>query len=257
MQRYGVSNVLQSKEVLDRVSDDRHSGELARRAAETKQARYGSSTYNNMEKNRQTKLDRYGSENYNNPEKYKETSLSKYGTEHPNQAKVNRDKISQSRLSNNSHKKAEQTIIAKYGDIRTYYQQVALKRYQTMKRNGTLGHKETQPEKELYQELCAKYGTENVVKQYYDKDRYPFRCDFYVKSEDKFIELHGFWTHGPHPFDEHNADDLKLLADLQNDGSSWAKSIIYTWTDLDVRKLKTAQENNLNYQVIYWYRDSR
>ena len=71
--------------------------------------------------------------------------------------------------------------------------------------------------------------------------------------EDKFIELNGFWTHRPHPLDKKNPEDIKLLVDLEDENSAWSKAVIYTWTDLDPRKVKTARKNNLNYEVIYWY----
>lgn len=253
LKKYGVKSVFQSKEVLDKIADDRHSGKLAQKAAKTKELRYGDSGYNNMEKNHQTKLDRYGDVNYNNPEKYKQTSLQKYGTEHPNQSEKQKEKIRNSRIANHSQEKANQTILAKYGSMEKYYNETAFKRYETMRKNGTLGNKETIPEKELYSKLCQEYGEENVIKQYYDKERYPFKCDFYIIPEDKFIELNGFWTHGPHPFDKNNPDDIKLLADLEDENSAWSKAVIYTWTDLDPRKVQTARKNNLNYEVIYWY----
>ena len=33
--------------------------------------------------------------------------------------------------------------------------------------------------------------------------------------------------------------------------SNYYKNAIYTWTDLDVRKLNTFKSNNLNYEIIY------
>lgn len=252
-ERYGVSTVFQSKDVLDKLSEERHSGKLAQKAMQTKLERYGNSNYNNMEKQYQTKLERYGDPYYNNYEKFIETSYERYGTQHPNQAKINKDKISNSRIKNNSQEKAKITIINRYGSIENYYKIVSEKRYETMKQNGTLGYIETKPEKEYYQYLIDMYGEDDIIKQYYDKERYPFRCDFYILSEDKFIELNGFITHGPHPFDENSEEDQKLLEELKNKNDDWSKAIIYTWTDLDVRKLKTAKENNLNFEVIYWY----
>jgi hypothetical protein len=65
--------------------------------------------------------------------------------------------------------------------------------------------------------------------------------------------LNGFWTHGTHPFDETNEEDLKFAAELETRDSEWSRIFLYTWTDLDVRKLETAKKNNLNYKVIYWY----
>ena len=71
--KYGVTTVLQSKRVLDKISNDRRSGKIAQKASKTKELRYGDSHYNNMEKNRQTKLMRYNDPYYNNMEKMYQT----------------------------------------------------------------------------------------------------------------------------------------------------------------------------------------
>ena len=49
-EKYGVDNISQISEVKDKV-------------AKTKEERYGSPTYNNMEKNKQTCIERYGVDN--------------------------------------------------------------------------------------------------------------------------------------------------------------------------------------------------
>ena len=253
LNRYGTTSVLQSKKVLDKISDDRHSGKLAQKAQETKELRYGDKNYNNMIKNKATKLVNHGDENYNNQEKHAETCMNRYGVYHHNKNPEISNKISQTRINDHVQEKAKQTIIAKYSNLENYYSITSCKRYETMRKNGTLGNKETQPERELYRKLCDQYGIENVIKQYMDKDRYPFKCDFYIKSEDRFIELHGFWTHGPHPFNRNDPKDQELLLQLESKQTPWSKAVIYTWTDLDVRKLETAKKNNLNYEAIYWY----
>ena len=46
--RYGTTCVMQSQQVLDKISDDRHSGKLAQKAMSTKEQRYGDKNYNNM-----------------------------------------------------------------------------------------------------------------------------------------------------------------------------------------------------------------
>ena len=250
LSRYGVENVFQSKDVLDRLSDDRHSGKFARKASDTKELRYGDKNYNNMSKNKQTKLDRYGDENYNNSLKNKDTRISNNGGEY--WSKEQRDKLSNTRIVNKSQEKAKQTIIAKYGDMSSYYNEMANKRYETMRKNGTLLSKETKPEREYYQELLKTYSPEDIIKQYKD-ERYPFKCDFYIIPEDKFVEIHAFFTHGPHPFDRTNPDDIKLAVQLEDEHTKWSENILYTWTDLDVRKLETARKNNLNFEAIYWY----
>ena len=197
--RYGVDNVFQSKDVLDKLHDDRHSGELAKRAMNTKLLKYGDSHYNNISKHKQTKLDRYGSETYNNPQK----------------------------------------------------------NFETRKLNGTCTT--SKAEENLYLELCSKYGKENVIRQYEDdrykrEDGYKFKCDFYIKSNDLFIEINYWQGHGPHPFDKDNEDDLKLLAnweDKRNSGLTQYDSMIRAWTIIDPMKLNIAKKNHLNYLLLY------
>lgn len=183
-----------------------------------------------------------------------ETCLSKYGETHPNKTEELKKKISKSRIENNSQEIAVKTIIEKYGDLETYYRMCSEKAYETRKENGTLCSRESGPEKELYKMLCEKFGEDDIIKQYREK-RYPFKCDFYIKSEDLFIELNGHIAHMYHPFDETNEDDIKTLSYLKSKNSDFYNAIIYTWTDLDVRKLETAKKNNLNYWQIYWYKD--
>ena len=253
LQRYGTTSVLASKEVKERVSEDRHSGKIAQKAMQTKEIRYGDKNYNNYEKSQQTKLDRYGDKNFNNITKAQQTCLQKYGFEHPCMSDDVKQRISSTRIKEHSQDKAIQTILNKYGDLQDFYKVTAQKRYDTMTKNGTLGNRESAPEKEMYSQLCSIYGEDNVKRQYFDKERYPFKCDFYIVPEDKFIELHGFFTHGPHAFNPNDAEDIKLLEQLKARDDDWAKAIIYTWTDLDVRKLEIAKKNNLNFEAIYWY----
>lgn len=119
-----------------------------------------------------------------------------------------------------------------------------------MKQNGTYGT--SSDEEKMFPQLQFKYGADDVIRQYSD-DRYPFDCDFYIPSEDLFIEVNKHWTHGGHPFDETNLDDIYQLEQWQEKAktSKFYQNAIYVWTDLDVRKLKKAKENKLNYKVIY------
>ena len=106
IEKYGVPNVFQSQQVTDKLAAARHSGELARRAMETKLDRYNDQHYNNMEQTKQTKLDKYGDANYNNRDKAKQTSIEIYGVDHPNKNPEQAKKISQSRIKNHSQDKA-------------------------------------------------------------------------------------------------------------------------------------------------------
>lgn len=123
--------------------------------------------------------------------------------------------------------------------------------YKSLNSNGWF--QRSKPEENLYQELCDMYSSNDIVRGYIDNERYPFRCDFYIKSEDKFIELNRFWHHGPHPFDPNNEDDLRLLNEWKQkaETNNQYKAAIETWTIRDVKKIQIAKENNLNYQLIY------
>lgn len=126
-----------------------------------------------------------------------------------------------------------------------------IKYRESMIKNGWFRH--SKDEEALYKELVDKYGKDNVIRQYYDKDRYPFSCDFYIPSEDLFIELNRFWHHGSHPFDKTSKDDIDLLEEWKSkasDNNQYAEAI-KTWTIRDVKKIETARQNNLNYQLIY------
>lgn len=127
------------------------------------------------------------------------------------------------------------------------------RRFRSMQRNGTLGHnQDTVAEKRVYQDLLTRYDAEDIKHPYMD-GRYPFRCDFYIQSEDKFIEVHGNWTHGGRPYDPEDLDCQAQLAKWQEKAktSAYYRNAIYTWTDLDVRKAETAKRNHLNFEVIY------
>lgn len=128
------------------------------------------------------------------------------------------------------------------------------KRYNIMKNNNTLFVKDSKAEQDYYNKLKQKYGEDGVIRQYFDKDRYPYKCDFYIPSEDKFIEVHGNWTHGGRPFDPNDEDCQKQLAVWQEKAktSKYYKNAIYTWTVLDVNKEKAAKDNNLNFETIYY-----
>ena len=58
----------------------------------------------------------------------------------------------------------------------------------------------------------------NNIKTQFSDNRYPFLCDFYIEKLDLFIEYNGHWTHGSHPFDINNKNDiLKLKETISND----------------------------------------
>ena len=131
-----------------------------------------------------------------------------------------------------------------------YFHQWRTKMNDIMKVNNSFNR--SLPEDNYYTTLVSKYGSDDVIRQYHD-ERYPYACDFYIPSEDLFIEINKSWVHGGHPFDELNLDDISKLEMWEEKAktSLYYKQAIYIWTDLDVRKQKLAKENHLNYKVIY------
>ena len=109
-------------------------------------------------------------------------------------------------------------------------------------------------EKEFYCYLIGKYGKDDIETNYNKDKRYPYFCDFYIKSLDLFIEIQGHQGHGPHPFDEKNEIDLLLL-------NKWISKIspehpqyelyIKNWTVRDTAKRNTAIKNNINFLEIF------
>ena len=224
------------------------------------------------EKTRATKLLRYGDPNYNNQEKHKQTCLEKYGVEHHNQTLEARKNISEKKLSKVVQDKYENTLLQRYGstnvnnvpEIRDKYEKTLLKRYgvtnplkskeikdkqlNTLRKHKTFNT--SKQEKDYYNYLVNKYGKDDVLYQYTDS-RYPYSCDFYIKSKDLFIELNLHWTHGGHPFDKNNAEDLVKLNTWKEKGNKYYNNAIYTWTELDVKKKTCAENHKLNYITIY------
>lgn len=167
-----------------------------------------------------------------------QTDLVKYGTISHIGAKNVRDK-------------AKQTNLIRYGvENGGASKEAQEKIYKTKKKNHTFNT--SKPEEIFYKKLSEKYGAQDVLRQYKDQ-RYPFMCDFYIKSKDLFIELNLHWTHGGHRFDKNSSKDLQKLNLWQEKAktSNFYKSAIYVWTERDLYKLEIAKKANLNYKVIY------
>ena len=129
-------------------------------------------------------------------------------------------------------------------------QQIA-KAWQTMLARGTCNR--SQPEIEMAKKLKQMFPSATIMKQYKDPMRYPFHCDFYVKEQDLFIELNLHWSHGGHPFDPNSEADRRKLEIWRKkaETSKFYRQAIQVWTERDPLKLKTAQEHDLTYVMIY------
>lgn len=215
-----------------------------------------------QEKIKNTNRLKYGKDYYYQTDEYKIKSKltcnKKYGVDNVAKVKIFKQK-------------REQTCLEKYGETshmktdeyKNKFSQlissdkVMFKTYQTKKKNNSFN--KSKLEDKLYEILCNKYGTENVIRQY-RSEVYPFVCDFYIKHLNLYIEANFSWTHGKHPFDETNEDDLKTLQkwkdksmelNFKGEQKKYYLNAIKTWTDLDVRKRKIAKENKLNFIELY------
>lgn len=123
-------------------------------------------------------------------------------------------------------------------------------RYLTRKKNGTFNS--SSQEATYFAKLKELFGSENVIKQYRDQ-RYPFHCDFYIKSLDLFIELNFHWTHGGRPFDpnDEKCREQLVLWQEKSKTSVYYIAAIKVWTLNDVEKVNIAHRNNLNLVVLY------
>ena len=105
-------------------------------------------------------------------------------------------------------------------------------------------------EDKCYDILCDVFE-QNMVLRQYSSDKYPFNCDFYIKSLDLYIECNFHWTHGGHFFDATNASDQTKVQKWKDKGTKFYDNAINTWTDRDVKKQQTAIDNSLNY-LVFW-----
>lgn len=188
------------------------------------------------------------------------TSLEKYGTEHPMQSEQVQAKSRKTNLerlgvmypgqSDECRRKMTQTNLDRYGVANIMSDPVAHgEAMRKRKRNGTLNA--SRPEEMLHDMLCDRFGIDDVERQYDDDPRYPFMCDFYIKSRDLFIELNGMWTHGPHWHGSDAMFDAGLLAYWEEHGGRMLDAAVRTWCESDVAKREVARKAALNY-VVFW-----
>lgn len=263
LERYGVANPFAAEEVKEKIKRsmlDRYGVEYVGQAEISKQKtteafleRYGVNRYTKTEEFKQSIVD-------NKDEiaaKIKVTCLEKYGVDTVLKLPEVQKKKYETTLARygdghfTNREKARKTFIARYGtDNIARVPEIRAKQYATKRKNGTFNS--SAAEDRFYTKLCEKYGNTNVIRQYKD-ERYPFFCDFYIKNLDLFIELNLSWTHGEHPFNDKNPDDLTKLAIWQEKAkaSKYYENAIITWTKRDPNKIAMAKLNKLNYITYY------
>ena len=230
MEKYGVEYVLQSKDIKEKskqtcmekygVDNPMKNISIQEKAQQTcfmnNAVKYPMQSNNVKEKSKQTCMEKYGvdicSKNNNVKEKYKQTCVEKYGEDNPMKNK-----------------------------------KVIYKNYISKKKHNTFNSSKIEQQFKEYLEQ----NYPNDFEYQYSSEPYPFNCDFYIKSLDLYIEINGSWTHGGHPFDENNQEDIDKLNLWKEKNTKYYQNAINTWTNLDVRKRNTAKENKLNYLEIF------
>lgn len=105
----------------------------------------------------------------------------------------------------------------------------------------------------VFKKLVEKYGFDDVFYEYgfhpYD-ERYPFNCDFYIKSLDLFIELNIHFSHGGGWYMDTKEDKLRL-EHLKSSPNKMSKETMNAWGKRDVEKRELAKKNQLNY-LVFW-----
>lgn len=196
-------------------------------------SKYGVYTYAETpeynEKVRQTCLERYGVPSYTQTEEYKTRMASMYPE---------------------MQKKYKETCMKKYG-VPNYSltREFQKKSNETKLKNKSFN--QSKPEERSYLFLKELYP--DILRQY-SSNEYPFACDFYIPSENLYIELNAHWTRGRHAFDPLNEDDLNKLKMWQSKNTEFYKNAIDTWTVHDLKKRQIAKQNNLNY-LEFWSDD--
>lgn len=201
--------------------------------------------WTNREKSRATKLERYGDENFSNTEKARRTRYMENGGKWHAGDFI--QKAQETCFRNNGFRCAFSENGLRSGfDV----EDIRRKAFQTMRRNGSFG--KSKAEDQCMRILAGKFGEDDVVRQY-RSEKYPFRCDFYVKSLDLYIEFNGTWTHGFHPFDPKSpADDARLrFLIAKAETSEYYRRAVYVWTELDPKKRETARVNCLNFIEVW------
>lgn len=175
MEKYGVSNVSQCKEVKEKRENTFIEKYGAKNPFENKKIK---------EKICETNLKKYGvkfsSQNEQIKEKFKNTCINKYGVSNPNKTKEVKEKI-------------KKTNLEKYGvEYTMQSKEIRRKAIETLCKNGNVPS--SKQENELYNMLCRIYGDNNCEKDFI-LDRIIMDCMLEIKNIKIDIEYDGWYWH--------------------------------------------------------------
>ena len=212
---------------------------------------------NNKEKSKQTLLEKYGDEHYGQfgSKSFKEKMIKKYGYEFPQQNKKVRNKISKSLSSEQAQSKMRQTCLERYGvKYISQSQNIQQKINESYREHNTFNS--SKDEEVLFDLLSEIFNKSDIERQYFNKEQYPFNCDFFIKSLNLYIEYQGSFYHNKKLFNkERDLNEYqKFLNKCSRNGDKNSyDNLIETWTIRDIKKWNIAKTNNLNMLLIYPY----
>ena len=265
LEKYGVDSPLKSKKIRNK-------------GKQTCLEKYGvdnpAKLEENKEKVKQTCLKKYGTISTTQckeiRDKIKQSCLEKYGVDNPAKLEENKEKVKQTCLKKygglaticdpNIKNQIKQTCLEKYG-VDNYGKSLKHKinmsaimssdemqehRYNVMTKNHSFNT--SKPEEELYLYIKEKFPS--VKRQYKDKLRYPYNCDFYIPELDYFIELQGYYTHNTHPYNPNSILD-QVLVERYKERYGPKCQAITIWTIKDPEKRDCAKHNHLNFKEVW------
>ena len=288
LEKYGVEYFWQSNECKEKikqtclekygVDSPLKSEKIRNKGKQTCLEKYGvdnpAKLEENKEKVKQTCLKKYGTISTTQckeiRDKIKQSCLEKYGVDNPAKLEENKEKVKQTCLKKygglapicdpNIKNQIKQTCLEKYG-VDNYGKSLKHKinmstimssdemqehRYNVMTKNHSFNT--SKPEEELYLYIKEKFPS--VKRQYKDKLRYPYNCDFYIPELDYFIELQGYYTHNTHPYNPNSILDQVLVERYKERYGAKCQAITI-WTLKDPEKRDCAKRNHLNFKEIW------
>ena len=288
LEKYGVEYFWQSDECKEKikqtclekygVDSPLKSEKIRNKGKQTCLEKYGvdnpAKLEENKEKVKQTCLKKYGTISTTQckeiRDKIKQTCLEKYGVDNPAKLEENKEKVKQTCLKKygglapicdpNIKSQIKQTCLEKYG-VDNYGKSLKHKinmstimssdemqehRYNVMTKNHSFNT--SKPEEELYLYIKEKFPS--VKRQYKDKLRYPYNCDFYIPELDYFIELQGYYTHNTHPYNPNSISD-QVLVERYKERYGPKCQAITIWTLKDPEKRDCAKCNHLNFKEVW------
>ncbi len=267
LEKYGTEYVSQVEEIKQKVKETtrKHYG-----------VDYSLASSIVREKGRKTMLKKYGVEyNMQSPilvDKMKQNNLIKYGYEWTSQNPDILNKIKQTFIEKYGYEsilknplireKIKKTMFERYGventkelwdsknndnekviDARKY---IINKIYQIKKDKKSLNSSK------IERKFKHWLDDNNIKYEYqYKSDNYPFNCDFYFPDRDLYLEIQGYWSHGGHPFNSNNQQDIEKIEKWKSKQTKLYDSSIETWTIRDPMKRQWARDHNLNWHEVF------